>query len=158
MSEINEKELMEAAQRCFDGGFDTEFVTSKDYYKSELHAKDTDAISRFVINELLRRQEERAEREKPIDAEWLWSISSRCPFSERWRVLIHRVYGESEYKTQLRARICDNGKCLVMIEQGGEKDCDDIEAEEDVVSFGHDIATRGQLLDLMNALKCERSS
>ena len=108
-------------------------------------------VMMWATCELSRREAERAERAKPIDAEWLASIGSRCPKSERWFILLDRTYGPSRYETQLRAKMQPEG-CYVIVTQGYGDDANDDE-KEDVVSFACDFTTRGQLLDLLNALK-----
>lgn len=137
-NEISEKELLDAAQRCFDGGFDTQFATAKDYYKSDLRAKDTDAISRFVISELKRRQAERAEREKPIDAEWF-----RKHGNEVCSIFVCR--DDVEYEIEWAAGTPGIGVDLTVYSGPRKCFCHS-------VNLRH-ITTRGQLLDLLAALK-----
>lgn len=108
-------------------------------------------LAAIVLEELDRRERERAERAKPIDAEWLESIGLRCPKSERWFILLDRTYGPSRYETQLIAKMQPEG-CYVIVTQGYGDDADD-DDKEDVVSFAYDFTTRGQLLDLLAALK-----
>lgn len=121
-------------------------------------ATDLAGVSREVIDllvwavtELHRREAERAERAKPIDAKWLKAIGSRCPKSKRWFILFERTYGPSRYETQLRAKMQPDG-CYVIVTQGYGDDADD-DDKEDVVSFACDFTTRGQMLDLLAALK-----
>ena len=108
-------------------------------------------VMMWATCELSRREAERAERAKPIDAEWLASIGSRCPKSERWFILLDRTYGPSRYETQLRAKMQPEG-CYVIVTQGYGDDADD-DDKEDVVSFACEFTTRGQLLDLLKALR-----
>lgn len=108
-------------------------------------------LAAIVLEELDRREAERAERAKPIDAKWLKAIGSRCPKSKRWFILFERTYGPSRYETQLRAKMQPDG-CYVIVTQGYGDDADD-DDKEDVVSFACEFTTRGQMLDLLAALK-----
>ena len=113
--------------------------------------RDMKRLADSTLASLDAKEAERAERAKPIDAEWLKAIGSRCPKSKRWFILFERTYGPSRYETQLRAKMQPDG-CYVIVTQGYGDDADD-DDKEDVVSFACEFTTRGQLLDLLNALK-----
>ena len=67
------EELRKAAERCLNGG-DDNWSVSGDYYMSSQHEVDTELVSKWVLAEITRRDAEQAERELPIDEEWLRSI------------------------------------------------------------------------------------
>lgn len=127
---ITEQEAREAAFRCLNGGDDT-WCTSKDYYVSPKHEEDNDIVAKFVLDELARREAERAERAKPIDAEWLESLG----FNKN-------EYG---YYVKLVANVRIEASVLQSL------------GRSDVFVGGRHIAweqeTRGQLIDLLKALK-----
>lgn len=160
---ITEQEAREAASRVCEMVEDRDagefgVVTAKRLYGTtdiEMAARsarrDVDRVVTWMCDELARREADQAERAKPIDAEWLASIGSRCPKSERWFILLDRTYGPSRYETQLRAKMQPEG-CYVIVTQGYGDDADD-DDKEDVVSFAYDFTTRGQLLDLLASLK-----
>ena len=112
---ITEQEARDAAKRC-------ELQQNKglqEYYDDEL------TLYRWAIQELARREAERAERARPIDAEWLLSIGFRDCGS--W--LAMDVGASNLWWTPLRRSFGMNGRHV------------------------DDITARGQLLDLLKALK-----
>ena len=131
MSEFSEHELKDAAQRCLDGGFGTEFATTKDYYKSQLHAQDTDIVSRFVLQELSRRDAERAERALPITAEWC--LANGAAWNNHRAVAWWRILDNARLEFNAA-----NGVAMIV---------------GDGWSYFDNITTRGQLLDLLKALR-----
>ena len=121
MSEITEQDAREAAIDIVDGHYG-ESNEDLDQWHDDIRT-----CSRWIVQELSRRAAERAEREKPIDAEWLESIDAMK--SGQWYIFDLGV------QIGLRARmhgwiITVNHRLL------------DIE-----------YSTRGQLLDLLRALK-----
>ena len=128
MSEISEQELKLAAERCLNGG-DESWSCSSDYYKSTQHANDNDIVAKFVIDELARREAERAELDQSIDAEW-------CVANGAVQLGQHFVFW----------RITDSHAVNVYLRPSDQ-----------CVAYGQcampSIATRRQLLDLLRALK-----
>ena len=98
-------------------------VYGEDYLHD--YSEDTATLCEWAIAELSRRDAERAERSKPIDAEWLLSIGFRDCGS--W--LAMDVGTSKLWWAQLRRAFGMNGRHV------------------------DDITTRGQLLDLLAALK-----
>ena len=121
---IGEQEARQAAERLI--GKDR---PHEDYWSQEDH--DEYALAVFVRGELARREAERVEREKPIDAEWCVANEAvnvdGCSMF-RWTVKVVRVDWD-EY----------NGTTI------DESDCNWV--------FLPSIKTRGQLFDLLAALK-----
>ena len=72
---ISEQEAREAAARLKNGGGDA-FACWEDYQESSQKDEDVEVAANWICQELARREAERAERAKPIDAEWLESIGA----------------------------------------------------------------------------------
>ena len=118
---ITEQEARDAAKRC-------ELQQNKglqEYYDDEL------TLYRWAIQELARREAERAERAKPIDAEW-------CLVNVAVEVADARIYRWVFKDVRVD---WDDHNGTTIDEFGGEW------------TWLPSIATRGQLLDLLAALK-----
>ena len=75
MSQITEQEAREAAERlATNGGERWSRIAETDYRESVEYEQDVQAASEWALQELSRRDAERAERAKPITTEWLESI------------------------------------------------------------------------------------
>ena len=124
---ISEQEAREAAARIV--AYDTGTPLSRVYLHvtDPIEAANNDAwdLARQHIKELARREAERVERAKPIDAEWCL-VNGACDCGSHMRFLVnelHLLWHKASEITRL------NGTPL-----GARK-------------------TRGQLLDLLAALK-----
>ena len=122
MSQITEQEAREAAAFIADIG-----------NGANEHAPKL--LAALMMNILSRRDAERAEREKPITAEWFGGIGD-----EQLQMLIQRI-GDTEYQFEMA---CESqpGVDLTVI-------------HKDKLNLTHlpTITTRGQLLDLLKALR-----
>ena len=137
MSEVTEQEAREASS--------THEECSRKFFAGELFGiKAHDDFSRsgttlieFARQELSRRDAERAEREKPITAEWLRSIGA---------------YRESDYggdegyytvdiDDDEWLSICEDGYVTTIVIADGRK------------QLSRKFETRGQILDLLKALR-----
>ena len=121
---ISEQEAREAAARLKNGGGDA-FACWEDYQESSQKDEDVEVAANWICQELARREAERAERAKPIDAEWCL-VNGACDCGSHMRFLVnelHLLWHKASGITRL------NGTPL-----GARK-------------------TRGQLLDLLAALK-----
>lgn len=123
MSEVTKDEAREAATRLDRDEASNEFRAASD------RLKDFDTLATFARQELSRRDAERAEREKPIDEEWLESIGF-------YRDTTESRYFENQHIAG--AFYVRNSGVLVWR-------CEVYELFE--------ANTRGQLLDLLAALK-----
>ena len=86
---------------------------------------DMVSMAEFAVQELSRRAAERAEREKPIDAEWLKSIGAKKKTASRWYIAPHvAIHLRDEF--------------VFVVRIGG---------------YMAPIVTRGQLLDLVETVK-----
>lgn len=111
---ISEQEAREAAARLKNGGGDA-FACWEDYQESSQKDEDVEVAANWICQELARREAERAERAKPIDDEWFYTVT--------------------------RGRKDIGPHC---------RDTGDLVVRESLVKA---IKTRGQLLDLLAALK-----
>ena len=84
MSEITEQQAREAAL----------LFHSKNTLSNKYDAA-ANVLAQFVLQELSRRDAERAEREKPITAEWFGGIGD-----EQLQMLIQRI-GDTEYQFEM---------------------------------------------------------
>ena len=123
---ISEQEAREAAARLKNGGGDA-FACWEDYQESSQKDEDVEVAANWICQELARREAERIERAKPIDAEWCSANGSA--FDLGWM----RFYGP---------------ECVVLW-------CESIVwvASKEWKLSMRKIKTRGQLLDLLAALK-----
>jgi len=99
----------------------------------ELGRDDLKKAVEFARQELARRDAERVEREKPIDEEWLRSIATR-----EYAGVNDPYFIEFELHEDAVSAFTDKGK---------------ISSVQMNWSSGLPIKTRGQLLDLLNALR-----
>lgn len=121
---ISEQEAREAAARLKNGGGDA-FACWEDYQESSQKDEDVEVAANWICQELARREAERVERAKPIDAEWCL-VNGACDCGSHMRFLVnelHLLWHKASEITRL------NGTNL-----GAIKTC-------------------GQLLDLLAALK-----
>ena len=126
MSEISEEQAREAIKDARRGMFycgPTKYITA------------AEKVVDWAKQELSRREAERAERAKPITAEWFGGIGD-----EQLQMLIQRI-GDTEYQFEMA---CESqpGVDLTVI-------------HKDKLNLTHlpTITTRGQLLDLLKALR-----
>lgn len=142
---ITEQEAREAAERvcemandCASGEFGV--VTAQRLYGTQdmelaerCGRRDVERVARWACDELSRRDTERAEREKPIDAEWLESIGANL----------------NEWNTRFPIHVMNAGTHVI-----GWAERRGVFAWNNGISYLFDgITTRGQLLDLLAALK-----
>ena len=123
MSEITEQDAREAAIDIVDGHYG-ESNEDLDQWHDDIRT-----CSRWIVQELSRRDAERAEREKPITAEWLESIGFYRDTTEG------RYFEQQEIAGAFYLR--NNGRLVWR--------CEVYELFE--------AETRGQLLDLLRALR-----
>ena len=134
---ITEQEAREAASRLRemvedrDAGEFGEVTALRVYGTADMELagslgrSDVDKVVRWLLAELPRREAERAERAKPIDAEWLKSVGAKKRAINRWRLC-----------DQCNLWLREN--CLWTVRVDG---------------YTVVVTTRGQLLDLIAALK-----
>ena len=127
MSEITEQDAREAAIDIVDGHYG-ESNEDLDQWHDDIRT-----CSRWIVQELSRRDAELAEREKPITAEWclangatLDGTAGACQF------IAHGIEVEWDARNGVTVR-------------DGERMSD--------WTFLSSITTRGQLLDLLKALR-----
>ena len=127
MSEITEQDAREAAIDIVDGHYG-ESNEDLDQWNDDIRT-----CSRWIVQELSRRDAELAEREKPITAEWclangatLDGTAGACQF------IAHGIEVEWDARNGVTVR-------------DGERMSD--------WTFLSSITTRGQLLDLLKALR-----
>lgn len=131
---ISEQEAREAAARLNSDGDDRfASLTSTDYRESATRDDDIEVTAAFVLQELSRRDAEKAEREKPIDAEWCLANGATCDEWNSRFPMYEWLIGSQSVRW--------NPRRGVFMWCGG-------------TSFVFDtITTRGQLLDLLRALR-----
>lgn len=140
---ITEQEAREAASRVCEMVEDRDagefgVVTAKRLYGTtdiEMAARsarrDVDRVVTWMCDELSRREAEQAERAKPIDAEWCLANGARQINKSgevMWAFNAVNMFWQAEYGVSL-----------------------DGDSYERI--YLHEITTRGQLLDLIAALK-----
>ncbi len=129
------EELRKAAERMrrWDAGERPSTIYTQG--SDVIGAADNDAwdLARWAVAELSRRDAEQAERAKPIDEEW-WSTNAG-----ELGIWVH--CDQCDY--QIEPKFCGPGVCLSTWQHGASV------AEV----YLPNIATRGQLLDLLAALK-----
>ena len=127
---ISEQEAREAAARLKNGGGDA-FACWEDYQESSQKDEDVEVAANWICQELARRESERVERAKPIDAEWCVANGAvnvdGCNMF-RWMLKVVRVDWDEHNGTTI------DGTDFNWV-------------------FLPSIKTRGQLLDLLAALR-----
>ena len=127
---ISEQEAKEAAARLKNGGGDA-FACWEDYQESSQKDEDVEVAANWICQELARRESERVERAKPIDAEWCVANGAvnvdGCNMF-RWMLKVVRVDWDEHNGTTI------DGTDFNWV-------------------FLPSIKTRGQLLDLLAALR-----
>lgn len=125
-----EQEAREAASRVKSDG-DDRFASSADYRESAMRDDDIEVVAAWVLAELSRREADQAERAKPIDAAWCLANGARQINKSgevMWAFNAVNMFWQAEYGVSL-----------------------DGDSYERI--YLHEITTRGQLLDLIAALK-----
>ena len=131
MSEISEQDARKAAIDIVDGHYGESNEDLDQWHE------DIRTCASWIVQELSRRDAERAEREKPITAEWLRSIGA---------------YRESDYggdegyytvdiDDDEWLSICEDGYVTTIVIADGRK------------QLSRKFETRGQILDLLKALR-----
>ncbi len=105
-----------------------------------------DTVCTWALAELARRDAEAAERALPITEEWLRVVmpDSRRSDERIW----HSLQIKNDYETHLLVRHVELSRFWAVLVQALEHD----ETLTEKVAFG-DLKNRGQLLDLLAALK-----
>lgn len=143
------EELRKAAERMrrWDAGERPSTIYTQG--SDVIGAADNDAwdLARRLVAELSRRDAEQAERAKPIDEEWLRVVMpDRRRSDER---IWHSLHIKNDlYETHLLVRHVELSRFWAVLVQALEHD----ETLTEKVAFG-DLKNRGQLLDLLAALK-----
>ena len=146
---ITEQEAREAASRVCEMVEDRDagevgVVTALRVYgtadiemAARLARRDVDKVVTWMCDELSRRESEKAERAKPIDAEWLSTCKPDLLFWQKTSEFIEYEFRHQPQPGALKVVVNANGHVGFVVNK----------------SLAACLTTRGQLLDLLAALK-----